>query len=532
MFPLDRGKATLFTEIKTLLMHSSVYGTAEFLKKGIGFFMIPIYTRYLVPADYGLLELLDLTLNVIAMLVGMHIGTAIIRYYHHFEDPKDKQQVFTTALIFIFALSIVALAILELFSHSISALVTGGIEYVRFFQIIFVSMAVETVYLVSENYLLARKKSVLYSALSVGNCLVALSLNILFVVVFKMGVMGILLSMLITKLANGIAVISITVKGVSLSFSWEKLCKMIRYALPLVPAAFSLFVMHFSDRFFVQRFCDLNDLGIYSLGYKFGMIISVVVSEPIFRVWNTQRFEIAKQPDAKEVLGRAFTYYLAVVTFAGLGISVYIDEVIHIMASSPYQGAATVVPLIVLSYIFYGMANFFTLGIMITFKTKYAAYVQMTIAGMNLLLNMFFVSRYGIMGAAVSTLLSFLCLAVLTLLVSQKLYRVFFEYGRILALFAVSGGIFALCRYIDVALLLSLSLKSLLLMTFPLALFLLGLFRRKDIASGSQLLRGQSSSLTMSEMDGRVASGIKGCSAQSLRKRQGLEQKTCDLHHH
>jgi O-antigen/teichoic acid export membrane protein len=479
----------LLEELKTFFKHSSVYGLAAFLKKGTGFIMIPIYTRYLLPADYGLVELLDLTLNVVEMLVGFRIGAAIIRYYHHFDDPTDRGEVFTTALIFAAIVSFLSLAALEVFSHPISKLVAGSGQHAKYFQIIFVCLAIQTIYLVSETYLLAQKKSILYSSLSTGNLIVALSLNILLLVVFKMGVWAIVLSMLITKSLNGIVAVAITLKGVRLAFSWQKLKMMIKYSMPLIPAAFSLFLMHFSDRFFVQRYCDLNELGVYSLGYKFGMVLSVLVSAPIFRIWNTQRFEIAKQANAKMVFKRMFTYYSTIIVFAGLGLTVFIDDAIRLLASSPYHGASAVVPLIVLSYILYGMANFFGLGIMITYKTKYIAYIQMTVAGLNILFNVLFISRLGIIGAAFSTFLTFLCLAGFTLLFSQKAYFVPFEYGRVLILLALSGGIFAVSHWMDLPFVFSIGIKGLLMALFPVALFIVKFFHEEEIVEGRQLFR-------------------------------------------
>ena len=470
------------------MKHSFVYGSANLLQKGIGFVMIPVYTHFLSPSDYGILELMDLTINIITMVIGMRIGSAIIRYYYHYEDSKDKLEVFTTALISVSIMCMLVVGALECFTRPAAGFVLGKREYFRYFQIMFAAMGLQTIATVPESLLLARKQSVIFSAISIGTLISYLTLNILFLVVFKMGVMGLLLSTLITKVLNTSSLLIITLRRIKLFFSLEKLKKMVSFGLPLIPAALALFVMHFSDRFFIQKFCDLNELGLYSLGYKFGMILSVLVSAPFFRIWNTQRFEIAKTDDAKRIFGRIFTYYCGVIIFAALGISLFINEIIYIMASSEYQGASAVVPLILLSYIFYGIAGFFTLGIMITYKTKYAAYTQMTTAVLNILLNIFFISRYGVMGAAISTVLSFLCLAVFTFFVSQKIYHVPFEYGRISVLFLLSILIFGISRLIDMSLLMSLGIKGLLLIIFPVALLLRKFFYEEEIVKGKELL--------------------------------------------
>jgi O-antigen/teichoic acid export membrane protein len=428
-----------------------------------------------------------------AILVGVGIGSAVIRYYYNFDNTKDKQEVFTTALTFAFILSVVLLGALEILSSSISDLVSGSREYSKYFQIIFICLVIQNVYLVPEGYLMAQKKSVLYSILSIGTFVSSLSLNIFFVVILRIGVLGILISMLITKALNMLVVSAITLWNVQYSFSWEKLKEIISFGLPLMPATIGLFIIHFSDRFFIQRFCNLHDVGIYSLGYKFGMILTVFVFAPFFRIWNIQRFEIAETEDGKQIFGRFFTYYSAVIIFVGLGISVLIEEIINIMAASEYHGAAAVVPLIVLSYLLYGMAIFFSLGIMITKKTKYAAYIQLPIAGINILFNFLLIRSYGIMGAAISTFLSFLLLAIFTFAISQKIYTIPLEYKRLFILFALAVSIFGISRLIGGPLLISLGIKSLLVVGFPLALLWGKFFREDEIGKGKELLRESAS---------------------------------------
>jgi O-antigen/teichoic acid export membrane protein len=324
-----------------------------------------------------------------------------------------------------------------------------------------------------------------------------------------MGVTGILLSMLITKILNNSSLFFVTFHHTGLKFSLEKLKEMVNFGLPLVPASIGMFVMHFSDRFFIQKFCDLSDLGLYSLGYKFGMIISVLVSAPIFRIWNTQRFEIAKTDNGKQVLGRIFTYYAAVIMFVGLGISVFVEEIVFIMAAPGFQGATAVVPLIVLSYIFYGVAGYFTLGMVITIKTKYIAFVQLSTAGMNILFNMFFISRYGINGAALSTVISFLFLALFSFVISQKLYPVAFEYGRVAILFALAMLVFGLSRVVELPFLMSVGVKSFLILGFPLMLFLGGFFYEDEISKGRELLRDISSRWGIGKNLIKATKGIK-----------------------
>lgn len=470
----------MLKELKTLGKHSSIYGISNILRKVIGFLMIPIYTAYLVPSDYGMIELLDLTLEVIAMLVGLRLGSAVVRFHHHYTRPEDKDEVFTTSLIFMTLLSVTVLVVLQFFGQEITLLVSGELKYFKAFQIVFICFALQNIYLISETYLIIHKRSVLYSVLSLIMLFLGLTLNILFIVYFKMGFYGIIYSMLIVKSINFLLVVPITLKNMPLKFSTHKLRQMVVFSLPLIPASIGLFILHFSDRFFVQKFCNLDELGLYALGYKFATILSVLISTPFFRVWNTQRFEIAAKQEGKSIFSKVLTYYTLVTVFLGLGISIFIDEAIQLVATSSYQGAKSVVPLVVLGYLFFGLVHFFNFGIHYKMKTKYLMYIQLIIACLNIAFNFIFISRFGIMGAAFSTFLSYFCLCMITFHISQKLYFISFEYNRLALLFLTGGLLFFVSFFIQSELIYALILKSILLMCFPLILLVLGFFTKEE----------------------------------------------------
>lgn len=476
--------------LKSLAGHSLVFGASELIKKGIGLLMIPVYTRYLLPADYGLLELLELAVSVLALIFGMRIGAAIIRFHHRYDRLEDRQEVYTTALIAIAFLSIIGLAALLFCSGTIARQLGGDEAQVGIWRLMFVCLALQQIFLTGENFLLAQKKSLTYAYLSIVMLIIMLTLNILFLVFMGMGLEGIVLSMLIAKLVNMLLVLLITLQGVKLRFSMVKLVEMIRYSLPLVPAGMAMFLLHFSDRFLVNSLCNLEELGIYSLGYKFGMVISVLVTAPFFKIWDTQRFEIAGQSDGAAVFARVFTWFSLVLVLVGLSISLFVDEVIRWLTTSGYHGASSVVPVIAAAYVVFSMASFLNLGNMITGRTKPLMYIQILVAVVNLLLNLMLIGRFGIMGAAVSTLLSFLLLAALNLAASQRVLAVPFEYGRVAALLLIAIVLFYLSRTLQGPFVLVLTGKVLLLVAFPLLLLLTRFFGHDEVDGMRRMVRG------------------------------------------
>jgi len=455
---------------KETLKHSSVFGGANILRKGVGFLMIPVYTYYLAPSDYGILELLDLTINIISLVTAMGIGAAVIRFYHSYDSTTDRQEVFSTALISIGLGTIIVLGITESQSGRLAVWILKDGDYAKYYRVMFFAMALQTVAGVPENLLLAEKRSWIYSAISTGTFVCYLTLNILFIVILKMGVWGILVGILITKVLNTTSLFVVVRDKLKITFSANKLAKMLRFSLPLIPSSFAMFCIHYADRFFVQKYCGATELGLYSLGYKFGMIISVLVLEPFFRIWNTQRFELAKQDDGKDVLGRGFTYMLLILTAAGLAVSLYGNEAVTILAPASYEGAASIISIVALSYVFGGIASFFTLGMVLQYKTKSLASIHVFACVANIVLNSVMIPLYGITGAAVSTVMTFGGMALASLIVSQRLYKIRIERDRILKITLVLFVIYALSRYAGFSLLANIGFKTLLMFCYPLGL--------------------------------------------------------------
>lgn len=479
----------MFHRVKELVGHASIYSAASLLQKGVGFFMIPVYTYYLSPHDYGVLELIDLFIVLATMLAGMGLGNAIIRFYHAENTDHAKREVISTALFGVLGLVVVLFAGLQSFPSLFSKMVFDDDSYTLYFKIIAFTVVLQTLATVPESLLLAQKKSKIFSTITLVTFVSYLTLNIFFIAGLKMGVMGMLLSTLITKILNTSLNYWVTRSNFGWTFSVQKFTAMAKFGLPLIPASIAMLAIHYADRLFVQRYGDPDDLGLYSLGYKFGMILSVLISQPIFYVFNTLRFEMLDDDDPAQSFGRLFTYIFIVMVYAALGIIVLSHEVIQILAPNEYQGAATVVTPIVISYVFFGAQNFFTSGMFIGYKTSYMSAITMGTAVLNIGFNYALVPSFGIQGAAVSTLLTFALLAAATYYGSQRVYPMTLEAGRLVKVTLAAALLYAVCAFVGGNVWLAILIKLLILGCFVPLLVVLRFFAPEEIAKFRDIVR-------------------------------------------
>ena len=439
---------SVIKESKLLAKHTAVYGFGTVLNNVVSFMLLPIYTRYLTPKDYGVKELVGLTTEVIGILVAVAISSAFYRFYFEYEKTEDRNEILSSTMITIAVIGFIAIGALSFGSKIMAKYIINDEQLYYYFLIALASMWFKSLNSIGYNYLRAHRRSGLFILLSLGRMVTVMSLNIYFIVFCNLGVLGILLSTLITASSTTlILVVPINVK-IGIKFSWAKIKEMAKFGLPLIPTQFGAFIVHLSDRFFIKGYCSIADAGLYSLGYKFGAIPSNFISAPFNQVWQPRRFEIYKEPNAEETFGRIFTYFVGLIFFAGLGVSVLTKDVLILMADEKYWSAYKIVPIIVLATTIFTFHYHLNMGILIAKKTKYLAYINFSNGGLILILNFLLIPRYGVYGAAYATLIAFIYKIALTYYFSSKYYKISFESLRIAKILMSAVLIYLVCQMI------------------------------------------------------------------------------------
>jgi O-antigen/teichoic acid export membrane protein len=319
---------------------------------------------------------------------------------------------------------------------------------------------------------------------------IQLSLNILFIVKYGMGVKGILLGTLIANAFLCLYLIPYTLRETGLKFSFSILKEMMIFGLPLIPSNFLAYIVNVSDRYFINAFTGLSLTGIYTLGYRFGILINEFVSSPFAQIWVPRRYEIYNRGDSERIFARIFTYFTAAIFFGGLGISVLTKDVIQIMADQSYWDAYLVVPIIILSYIFSSFQMHFNIGILIKKKTKYILYINIITAAANLILNYFLIKNWGIWGAAYSTLISFVLKSTLMYIFSNRLIKIHIEWGRIIKLTLLAGLLFWPISLIETGnSILNILVKAAACLAYPAILYLIRFFEPSELRQGWDIIR-------------------------------------------
>jgi len=449
-----------------------IYGIGLIINKLVSFIMLPVYTRFLSPADYGTLELLEMTIDVISMIAGLGLAGTVFKFYHEYENQKEKNEIISTVAISLIALSLITASSGIIFAGRISQLVFGQQGNSTYFKIFFVIYFLQTTTLVPLMFIRAIDKPILFVILSSIKLIIQLSLNIYFVVLLKTGLSGILYSNLIASLLMTLYLTVYMFRSVRYHFSIPKMKRLFNFGYPFIFWSFGNFTLMFSDRYFLNFFTDTSHVGIYALAQKFGFILVTFAYLPFMQVWDPKRFEIARQPDAKIIFKKVFFYLNITLLFLALIIALFIKDFLIIASDPSFLEAHKLVPIILLGHIFHVLESICNIGIFLKEKTKVYILMTITATASSLLLNYLLISNYGVYGAACAFTSVFLIRFLLVYFVSQHSYYINYEWLKIGNLFFLIALVYIFYTFLKISnLILSIGLNTLLVAILALLIY-------------------------------------------------------------
>lgn len=431
-------------QLKALAREGLVYGVALALRRAVGFLMIPVYTRFLTPSDYGLLELVDLVGMIAAFFMSLGLMKASFRFYAAADSAAMRRRVQTNCLMALFGFGGLFTVVSSLGAKWIAQLAVGTAEHARLVAIMLASTFLMEAASLLLAYLRSEGRALRFSLFSLGATGLRVAANLVALAVFDAGVAGILIaSLLVSAVLFGWLAIE-RLPGGGWEFDLPMVRRMLNYALPFVPMGLLAFTTNFADRFFLRVLTDMEAVGHYALAYKVGMAIGFAIGMPFNLVWDPRAFDIAKTDNARATYGRVVSYLFAALALGATALSLFAHEIITLMADDAYAAAAPVVPWIAWSVVLLNVSPVLQIGLLLERRTGYLPVVWTATTALNLGLNAILIPRIGMHGAASATLIAFLAHAVVIALVSQRVYPIRYERIRLSALVATSLAVIAL----------------------------------------------------------------------------------------
>lgn len=442
--------------MSSLVKSTSIYTVGNIIPKLVGFVLLPIYTRYLTPSDYGVVNSMEVMSGLLLVLFTLALDRGIYRLYHDYKDEAAKETFVGTISISLFVVSSLLVVLMFLFKDYVQ-LIFKSIEFYPYFSITIITAYLGVFSLVPRALLQIKNMPYQYVGLSVLQLLIGSGLALWFIVERQEGALGMLKSILYTNFIVTPVYLYILSKNMRLKFDKTILVDSLKFSLPMAPSILSAWVLNLSDRIFIERFFSTDDVGIYSLGYKIAGLVLIFVSA--FQAAYTPYFyRIANEENqdyAREKLSSCNTNYILALMVIIFLPAFFSDEIVALIASARYQKAASIIPLISLSYFFVGLNSLVNLQVYQVKKTKAVMLMIISSALFNIMLNFILIPWLGIYGAAYSIIITQMLYFVINYLYSMKCYHIAYHWLEISVLFAVLIAIFVLFSFFAIGVLTS-----------------------------------------------------------------------------
>lgn len=388
----------------------------------ISIFLIPFYTRVFTPSDYGIIDLIAIISNLVALTIALEISQGLGRFTLDANSQKDKIEYASTALIFTIIAYSIFFVISVMNTDFFSVLLFKSQNEAKIFVVAVSAMWVNGIFSLLNLQLVYLKKPLNYAITNITFNLLSIILTVILVLLLKIGVIGVFYG----QLCAGLLCLSISFYYTRGSFALiikrEKLIEMLKFSIPLIPSSIGIFISLFIDRLAINQFMSLSDLGIYGIGLRIASMINLFISGTQMAI-NPLIYSHYKEKDTPDALVKIFRFFLVPSFLVLIGASIFSKELLIIFTTPSFYGASEVIPVLIFAIFFAGTYVFFP-GLVLVKKTKIIALINISGALLNIYLVYTLIPLYGIYGAGISTLLSAFLLFSVNAWISQKNYYI------------------------------------------------------------------------------------------------------------
>jgi O-antigen/teichoic acid export membrane protein len=476
--------------LRKLVGASAVYGLGSVLVRGLAFVLLPVYTRYLSPAEYGIVALTVTCTVVLGLLYPLGLRAAVSRTYYESGTVGERKERVGTLWIAMVLSAVVMALLLDRIGPSLAVALLPEVPFDPYLRLAVWTAFLGVLGLTPLVLLQAQERPLAFVLLTLFTALTTTAVTV-WLVVRGGGAQGYLQGALVGAGLAAIPYLALTIGQIRPAFRMSILMPALAFGLPLVPHALAGWALEMSDRAILTRFLPLRDVGVYSLGYQLGAAMGLVTTA-FNAAWVPFLFGTLKTEgeEAHPKLARLVTYYVAALCFVGLGWSLLVEHAITLIAGPEFREAYRITPWVVGGYVFGGLYLIPTNLLFWRQQTRVIPLVTLAAGAANIGLNLWLVPRYGAIAAAWSTLTAYAILMILTWVSAERLHPFPYEYRRLGLMAGLALALFLTGQFLPFpSPTVEVAGRVLLWLAFPFGLIALGTLDRAELAVLTRLVR-------------------------------------------
>lgn len=476
------------SRIRSLASDTLIYGVFTIVARFLTFMLTPLYTNYLTMREFADIQYIFAVLAIINIIYGFGMDSSYFRFYEK-DDEEHSNKVFTLSYLSIISISGFISVLVIIFSSSISPAITDLENGRKLIILAALVPLLDALMIIPYAFLRMTRQARKFASTKFILVIIAVILNVIFVVFFRWGAEGILYAQIIANLIGALIFVRIIFTKINFKFDFKLFLEMLKFGIPTLPAMLSGMILQVGDRWILKPMTDYVQFALYQCNHKLAipMILFVSVFEYAWKPFYLSHY---KDPDAKQLYARILTYFTLIAAGVFLITGLFMDFLVRMpfvggkFINPDYWSGMGVIPVILLGFYFNGVYNNLACGFHIEKKTKYLPAAIGVGAVVNIAMNFTLIPIIGYWGAAWATLGAYFVSAVVLYIYTRKIYPIQYEWLRLIKIIGLTGIIYAVAMYFTtgIDLLYSFVIRTSLIALFIIVISTMGFFTKSELS--------------------------------------------------
>lgn len=470
--------------IKETLKNSFIYSIGNAFVKLSGFILIPFLTNpeYLSIDNYGALGVLEAVNQIAITVMGFGLYNSLIRWYYDQNEHENKATFFTSSLIIGFLILVIC-SITYLFKSEASILLFNTMIYQDIIVLVMLSTGLQALGVLPATLMRMQEKALFYTITNIIKLVTTLLVTLILLFSSENGLFAIYIGQIVGFITYLIILFPFMLQNSTFRIHFPVFTEMMGYGFSMMMSAIAVASTNVIDRFVLNTMSGLQEVALYSLGFKISSVIKVFIITSVSMSLTPIIFKKMKDDDSHRFYQKSMTYYGFGIMICIMIVSLFGKEVLKLIAvNASYWSSFTVIPLLAFGLFFVALNDIVTIGIRIKKKTSRITLMTFIVSTLNLSLNVLLIPIFNAEGAALASLLSQIFFFSGLYYFSNKMYPISFEWRKVFLIFTVGAILVSLSLLShSMNLPIRLTIKASAILLFPIILYYFNFYEKAEL---------------------------------------------------
>lgn len=390
-----------------LLKNTVYYSIGEILPRVISFLLLPIYTRYLTPSDYGIISYTSTIIIFLFVLGAFALNSYVLRFYFIHTEEQERRSIIGTAQLAILGLNTIIFGLAFVLMPLVIEHYQIQVPWNPYFRYAFIINFLDCLSIIPMVIYRVRQDAIKFVILGFTRTLFTVLLTIYFVVFLKRGVIGTFEANLYVLIPYSIIYVFIIQRYGRWLINWDYLKEALAFSAPLIPGAICYQLLSVSDRVILERNVEIDSLGIYNIACQMALVLNIVIQSG-YKAIEPELFRRFGNDGFYGFVRRIQSVFFLAIYVGALGLCLFSQEVFYIMTTESFHKGYLLVPALMVGVVMTGQNVIYSGILQGERRTKVIGIATVIGALVSMTINILFIPFYGTYAAALASAISYI----------------------------------------------------------------------------------------------------------------------------